>query len=143
MDAFQFAYESKSFDLTYHNGVWVLFSDEEIKELAKEQARITKHRIIATVHNAHNQSFQEYFQRMAQTDPLYQIRFFHVAEMKEILSDVSSKVTIIPVGKGKMRYEDKLIKRGFGHPTLLRTYFKWHGMSLLEQSERLLCIAEV
>ncbi len=143
MDAFHYTFGDASFDLTYHNGVWVLFSDDDIKKLALEQARISKYRMIATVHNAHNQGFVSYFERMAQNDPLYQIRFFTVDEMRAHLSAVSSRITIVPVGKGKKRHEDWLIKKGLGSPSILRPFFNLTGQTFLKQSERLLCIAEL
>lgn len=144
MDAFNYNFENSFFDLTYHNGVWVLFRDDkQINLLAAEQARISKRRIIATVHNAHNKNFVNYFKKMAKTDPLYDIRFFHVDEMHQLLSNVSSKITIIPVGKGKKRYEDFIIKKGLAARPVLRSYFNLAGMSTLNLSERLLCIAEL
>src|SRR5690606_7496088 len=39
MSAFDMQFLDNAFDLTYHNGFWVLFDDEQILELAKEQAR--------------------------------------------------------------------------------------------------------
>lgn len=143
MDGFNLRFPDKSFDLTYHNGFWVLFPDDQIDLLAREQARITKHRMIASVHNAHNQQFKEYFERKQKDDNLYNIRFFEVDQMKKIMGKVCSKVTIVPVGKGKKNHEDRLIRRGFGQPVVLRTYFKLSGMRLLSQSERLLCIGTI
>jgi hypothetical protein len=142
MDAKKMSFGDKEYDLTYHNGFWGLFSDDEICELAGEQARITKYRMIATVHNAHNTSFREYFNEMSKKDPLYQIRFFPVDEIRELMLTVCSSVTIVPVGKGKKKHEDLLIRYGFGHPLILKTYFDLSRNRLLDHSERLMCIGE-
>lgn len=143
MDAFNLDYPDKVFDLTYHNGFWVLFDDESILKLAREQARVTQRRMIATVHNAHNTSFKEYFERQAAVDPLFNIRFFEHDEISELMGSVCSRVTVIPVGKAKKSYEDWLIRKGLGHPALLRACFNLSGQRLLNTSERLLCIGEL
>lgn len=143
MDAFNFDFPDNAFDLTYHNGFWGLFSDDQIHALAREQARISSKRMIATVHNAHNQQFKAYFDRVVVTDPLFNIRFFHVDEITELMAAHCSKVTVVPVGKGKKKYEDKLIAAGLGHPALLRLCFRASGQRFLESSERLLCIGEI
>jgi hypothetical protein len=143
MDAFNFDFRDQFFDMTYHNGVWVLFNDEEIDLLAKEQARISKYRMIATVHNAHNDNFKAYFDKKAETDPLFKIRFFFEEEIRSLMSKVCSKVHVVPVGKGKKYYEDEIINSGNSEPTLLRKFFQEADMKYLNQSERLMCIGEL
>ncbi|PKM28734.1 MAG: SAM-dependent methyltransferase [Gammaproteobacteria bacterium HGW-Gammaproteobacteria-11] len=143
MDAFRFNFPDQAFDLTYHNGFWGLFSDEEIDQLAREQARVTRGRMIATVHNAHNTSFKEYFDRVVETDPLFNIRFFHKDEIASIMSRHCKRVRVIPVGKAKKGYEDTLIRLGLGQRMFLKTCFALSGQRLLERSERLLCIGEL
>lgn len=140
MSAFDMPFHDKAFDVTYHNGVWVLFSDEQIKELSTEQARITRNRIIATVHNAHNKKFVEYFERKKAEDPLYDIRFFKMDEIAELMRESCHQVTIVPVGKGKQYHEDLLIKNGVTDPAILRACLTESGLNHLENSERLMCI---
>lgn len=140
MSAFDMSFSDKSFDVTYHNGFWILFSDKEILALAKEQARVTRKRMIVTVHNGHNSQFVGYFDRMRQSDPLYDIRFFSVEEITHLMRTVCDDVQVIPVGKQKKRWEDWLIKNGCTHPLLLRPCLQWQGHALLDNSERLLCI---
>lgn len=143
-DGFKMGFDDNTFDLSFHNGFWVCFSeDKDIMKLAEEQARITKHRIVATVHNAHNKEFVEYFNRLRENDPLYRVRFFEVDEITELMKSVAKNVKIIPVGKGKKYYEDDLINIGLGDPQYLRKSFDYHGMNLLNTSERLLCIGEL
>lgn len=140
MSAFDMAFPDKSFDVSYHNGFWILFSDKELLALAREQARITRKRMIVTVHNGHNRQFVEYFARMGQTDPLYDIRFFHKDEIAELMRTVCTDVQVIPVGKQKKRWEDWLIAKGLDHPLVLRKCLQWQKQAFLDNSERLLCI---
>jgi len=142
-NAFGFSFADKTFDLSYSNGFWVLFDDNDILKLAKEQARITKYRIVATVHNAHNRQFVEYFDKLKQNDPLYKIRFFEMEEITELMKSVAKNVHIIPVGKGKKYYEDDLINIGLGNAEYIRKSFDYHKLNLLETSERLMCIGEL
>jgi len=143
MSAFEFSYPDKSFDLSYHNGFWVLFDDEQIKKLIAEQVRITKKRIVATVHNAHNQQFVEYFNSLKINDPLYDIRFFTMDKMIELMGDFCSSIEIIPVGKGKKHHEDLLIKDNITEPKKIREVFSRNGLEYLETSERLMCVGVV
>lgn len=142
-DASQLEFADDFFDLSYHNGFWGLFSDADIKKMAVEQARVTRKRIIVTVHNAHNIGFANYFKSKQETDRLFNIRFFTVDEMHAWLSTVCRSVTIIPVGKGKKTHEDWLIRKGLHHPALIKSMFTFSGMKYLERSERLMCIGEL
>ena len=141
--AFEMDFPDGAFDVSYHNGFWVLFDDARIRELAQEQARVTRRRLIATVHNAGNRQFVEYFDRLKQGNPLYDIRFFELDEIAALVGTVCRNVRVIPVGKGKKWHEDALIRRGITHPTVLRAYLAMSGTRLLQQSERLLCIGEL
>jgi len=143
MDAFTLKFSDAAFDLSYHNGFWGLFPQQEILALAREQARVSKKRMIATVHNAHNKAFQDYFLNVAQTDPLFRIRFFDVDEIAAIMETVCKNVRVIPVGKGKKNHEDELINRGKTDRRLMGRYLRMSGHRLLERSERLLCIGEL
>lgn len=142
-NAFKTSYKDKEFDLSYHNGFWGCFDNEEIFELAKEQIRITKSRIVFSLHNAHNKNFVEYFKKLSANDDLYKLRFFHVEEAKELVKGLVKNVQIIPVGKGKKYYEDDLINLGFHDAKYIKKSFDYHQMNLLETSERLLCIGEL
>ncbi|WP_161865562.1 class I SAM-dependent methyltransferase [Pseudomonas yangonensis] len=143
MDAFRFDFPDQAFDLTYHNGFWGLFSTAEMIALAREQARISRRRMVATVHNAHNVQFKDYFERTAPNDPLFNIKFFYCDEIFEVMRSVCRRVTVVPVGKAKKRHEDRLIRWGLGQGPILNAYLKASGTRFLEQSERLLCIGEL
>lgn len=140
MSAFSMGFADGSFDLSYHNGFWVLFDDARIRELASEQARVTRRRMIATVHNAHNRQFVDYFERMKADDPLYDIRFFERDEISSLMEAVCTDVQVIPVGKQKQRGEDWLIRRNLAWPPLVRRALLRQGPTGLATSERLLCV---
>lgn len=140
MSAFEMRFSDNAFDVSYHNGLWVLFDDAQIRALACEQARVTRFRMIATVHNAHNKQFVDYFERLKQSDPLYDIRFFEMEEISELMRTVCRDIRIVPAGKGKKYHEDHLINDGMSDPKTLRDCFEANGLKHLESSERLICI---
>lgn len=85
-DAGALSLPDKAVDLTVHNGFWVLFSDDaRVLELLREQARVTRHVLVALVHNAGNPRVVAAFARKAKTDPLYDIRFFHRTELPSLV----------------------------------------------------------
>lgn len=132
---------NKEFDVSFHNGLWVLFDeDKDLIKLVKEQARITKNKIIVTVHNAHNSEFVSYFEKLSTDDELYKIRFFNVEEISRILNIVCKSIDVIPVGKGKRFHEDKMINDGILSRHELKKCFNESGLKYLESSERLLCV---
>src|SRR5690606_24850313 len=143
MSAFEMGFDDDAFDVTYHNGFWILFGDPEIHALAKEQARVSRKRMIVTVHNKHNKEFVDYFEMKKQTDPLFDIRFFEVDEIASLMRTVCNDVRVVPVGKAGRKHEDALIRVGLTSPALIRSYLGVSGMRLLDQSERLLCIGKL
>jgi len=143
MSAFDMKFANREFDVSYHNGLWGYFSDDQIDLLAKEQARVTGSRMMATVHNAHNKQFVEYFEKLKPEDPLYDIRFFNLDEITGLMGKYCDEIVVIPVGKGKKRHEDWLIKHGVTNPTIINAYLKATKKFTLAESERLICIGHV
>ena len=141
-DAFNMnMFADNQFDLSYHNGFWILFNnDNDIKKLLEEQIRVTKDMVIATVQNKNNDDFVKYFDKLSIKDPLYKIRFFSIDEMIKIMSPYFKKIEIIPVGKGKKYFEDEMINKGDLCRDKLYNYFNAVGLKHLQNSERLLCI---
>ncbi|MCA3131022.1 MAG: class I SAM-dependent methyltransferase [Betaproteobacteria bacterium] len=144
-DAFDTGFHDKSFDLTYHNGFWVLFKDDgDVQRLLSEQIRLTRRRVVATVHNGHNRQFVDYFRRRVDAgEDLFEVRFFRCNEIMEIMSSRCRNVAVIPVGKAYRAHEDWLIRAGLGNRAVLRSYFGIAGQMFLSSSERLLCIGDV
>jgi hypothetical protein len=86
LDAFATGLPEKACDVSYHNGLWVLFQDDEdLQRLAREQARITRRYMVVTVHSAHNQPLKSSFADRVAADPLYDIRFFSRDELFGLL----------------------------------------------------------
>lgn len=139
-DAYDLPFADKEFEVSYHNGFWGYFNDEEIDRLLHEQVRVTNKLVIATVHNRHCQQFFDYFERKKIEDPLFNIRFFTKEEMINYLSAYCRKIKIIPVGKQKKYYEDDLINIGLCDARYLKMSFDYHGENLIDCSERLMCI---
>lgn len=152
MDAFQLPLADETYDLTYHNGFWGLYKDADIDRLAVEQARVSRRTIIATVHNAHNKGFHQFFVDARGADPLFDIRFFHEGEIEALMRRVCKRVTVVPVGKIKnivpvrrsaLPHEDTLVRLGLTHRSILRPYLLACGKRLIDRSERLLCVGEL
>jgi ubiquinone/menaquinone biosynthesis C-methylase UbiE len=140
MDAAHLEYADGAFDLTLHSGLWGYFDDARILELGAEQARVTRTRMIATVHNAHNRQFREYFVVHGEIDPLYRIRFFSVDEIGDLMRRLCRRVTVLPVLGERT---DRWIRRGSG-PVFVRWVYRLYGRyQALETSQRLMCIGEV
>ncbi len=141
MDATHMDYPDRTFDLTFHNGFWGYFDEAHISVLAAEQARVTSSRMVATIHNAHNSAFKEQFAVWGEKDPIYQIRFFLADEVEHLMRRFCKRVTVVPVGGGRV---DGLISRGLG-PNAIRCLYRFAGRlrRSIKDSERLMCIGEV
>jgi len=100
-DAFSLYFEPKSFYLSFSNGLFVLFDDNDIVRLLREQARVTQKYVVALVHNKLNVRLVKNFRDKAIYDPLYNIRFFSPTELLNIVrrADLSfSKVRVDKFG---------------------------------------------
>lgn len=88
LNAFEMNVPDSSIDLVFHNGFWVLFDDKErIKQLLKEQIRVSKEYLVVMVHNSRNQRLVQLFADKVKEDELYDIKFFDTKELAEIISD--------------------------------------------------------
>lgn len=100
-NAFSMNLDANSFDMVYHNGFWIYFSDEQIKELLKEQARVASKHLIALVHNGENKRLIDVFSKKARADSLYKIRFFTKEELCKIVGEsgvIYKKITVKKFG---------------------------------------------
>lgn len=137
-DAFNLKWLDKTFDITFHNGFFVCFEDnQEIKLLLKEQVRVTKKIVVCTVHNSYNQSLIEKFKHKSHEDSLYKIRFFKEEELLSIMNPYFKRVEIIPFG---LQFFDRIMRK-IPNRYLLRFLYKqtfkyWNQ----EKCERLMFI---
>ncbi|MCC5902970.1 MAG: class I SAM-dependent methyltransferase [Halomonas sp.] len=143
MNALKLNFPDKSFDISFSNGFIGLFDANTIHALIKEQIRVTKKYIVLTVHNGHNKQFRNYFEKMKEKDPLFNITFFEKQDMKKIFNEHNLRLKVLPVGKQKKHWEDWLIKQNLSIPILMRACFKLPTSISLNRSERLLCIAKI
>jgi hypothetical protein len=85
-DAAALSFPDRSFDVVFHNGLWVVFqADDQIRALLNEQLRVTRQFAVAIVHNALNRRLVRRFASLAENDPLYSIRFFEPDQIRELL----------------------------------------------------------
>ena len=88
-DAFNLPLRDESFSLSYHSGLLGLFDDNRAAELLREQSRVTNRKIIIFVHNARNERLMEIFRIKSKENKLYDIRFFHLNELMNVVRSVS------------------------------------------------------
>ncbi len=144
-NAFSTSFAHEAYDFTFHNGFWGCFEDAQILLLAQEQMRISKKSFAFTLHNGHNQQFQDYFKKLAVQDPMYTLRFFTLDDihaLTDALGIARQDISIYAVGKGKKYHEDLLIAQGICDQQSLYTSIVHAGMEHLNSSERLLCIVK-
>ncbi len=142
-DVFNLDFQDCAFDFTYQNGLLGYFCDDDVRRMLYEQARISKYRLALTVHNAHNKQFVSYFDSKKHDDPLYSIRFFSIDEIMELARCISKVIRVIPVGKQKKYYEDDLINIGLSDRESLRKSFDYHGVNLIDMSERIMVVCSI
>jgi hypothetical protein len=148
-DAFAFSFPDKSFDLTFSNGFWVLFpNDNDVSKLIKEQERITRKYLISLIHNGDNEKLVETFRRKAQNDSLYDIRFFYRHEISDLIEQAGIKYKSIKIKKfgGTVdRLFSAKIKRIFPflYPVLLRLVPRLYDLQSWSNVERIAVIVEL
>ena len=85
-DGFAMSWPDRNFDLSFSNGFWVCFRENaDVLRLLREQARVTKRYVVALVHNGENARLRRVFARRAEEDPLYDIRFYSIPDLKAIV----------------------------------------------------------
>lgn len=98
-DAFNLSFDDAFFDITFCNGLWVLFSDEDVLRLLREQARVTRKFLVSFVHNRHNAKLLAVFQEKAKQDKLYDVRFFTKGELLRLVAQSGVPVKKVSVEK--------------------------------------------
>lgn len=85
-DASRLRYSSKSFDIVFHNGFWILFDDDQkLCSLLAEQVRVARLYAVVLVHNKRNQALVDAFADKSLKDDLYKIRFFDIDALMRIV----------------------------------------------------------
>lgn len=139
-NAFAFSFDDSQFDVTFHNGLWVLFDDnDKILELLKEQLRVTKKTLIAIVHNKDNKNLKYKFLQKSFKDNLYNIRFFSRREIKNIISISRIQYTNLRIKKfggivdNLYKFEKKLPCLSFVIRWIVPRLYKFQPWSKVER----------
>jgi hypothetical protein len=99
-NAFCFSFGNRSLDLTFANGFWIYFTEnEQLYDLIREQVRISKKYVVSLVHNIENDKLVKSFQEKAKLNPLYDIRFFHRSELGKIIGEIGIKYKSVTIKK--------------------------------------------
>ena len=148
-DAFSLSFADKSIDLSFSNGFWVLFSDnEKIQQLIHEQARITRKYLIALVHNVENPRLIKLFKQKSKTDSLYNIRFFQRNEVLEIVKNSGLKYKSITINKFGGTMDRLLMNKVIGVPNpapklATKIVPKIYNIQPWFVTERIACVIEL
>jgi hypothetical protein len=140
MDATALPLPDGAVDVSFHNGFFVLFDDNEtIETLIREQVRVTRSRIICTVHNALDSRQVERFRKLRETDDLYDIRFFNPDEIRGLLEPFCRDVVLMPFGN---RLLDRLIQYSPSTRPLKPIYRGLCGKNVA-QAQRIMAVGTV
>jgi len=87
-DALSLSFEDRQFDVSFHNGFYVCFDDDEIiKAMLREQCRVTRKHIFFFVHSGHNWLLRNKFHREARADHVFDVRFFRCDEIERLVHE--------------------------------------------------------
>lgn len=102
MDATALPLDDNAVDVTFHNGLFVCIDDDTlIDRMLREQVRVSRRRIVVTVHNGENPSLVADFAAKRGNDPLYDIRFFDRAELERLMGPHVRSLRMYPFGLRK------------------------------------------
>jgi len=132
-DASALPFPEKSFDLTFHKGVWVLFPDDsKLKQLLREQLRVTRKIALSIVQNALNLNQVQEAKTKSASDSLFRIRFFTPNELIKIAesviadSNLSASIKIKKYGSPALsRYLGRFGPCGDWFASRLYAYLPW------------------
>ena len=150
-DASALDFPDDSFDVVFHNGLWVLFEDDAfIERLMAEQARVARKYAVILVHNALNPALVERFRKGAETDELYDIRFFTPDDVRRLVesSGVTYKrqYTLKFGGRFDLLYSAKRVKRILPNvvwPVRHAAVPRLYQLESWSRVERVACVVEL
>lgn len=148
-DAFAFALPDRAVDVTFSNGFWVLFEDDEkVLGLLREQVRVTRRYAIFVLQNADNPGLVRKFAEKARTDDLYEIRFFGREEVLDLVRRSGVSYKSLSLHKFGGRVDALYDQRIKGVPNVLRPLApviapRLYDLLPWSQAERVVCILEL
>jgi len=148
-DAFSLTFSDNSFDLIFHNGFFIYFNNQQIINMLKEQARVSRKFIVVFIHNVNNSQLIKTFHEKGKEDDLYKIRFFDKNELSIILkkSEIDYKnIKVMKFGGKSDAFYNKTLKKAI--PNILYFFRKWlipklYQFQKWENTERVCCIIEL
>jgi len=149
-DAFNLCFEKKTFDLVFHNGLFIYFQDDlDLYKMIREQAKVSSKYILIIVHNKTNTVLVKKFKRLSKEDKLYDIRYFEPEEIKNIVMNSGIKYKKIELLKfgGMVDIIYRKILRRF-MPAALKSYVdkimpKIFQFESWRTVERVVCLVEL
>jgi len=148
-DAFNLSFADNSFEIVFHNGFFIYFSDNnKIFLMLEEQARVAN-TIIFFVHNRLNNNLVKKFRELAPNDPIYDIRFFEPYEVESIVKKSNIKIKNMKIYKFGGKYDvfySKRIKRIV--PNIIYPFREYliprlYQLQSWEETERVCCVIRV
>lgn len=141
MDAFQMKFASKTFDISYHNGFFIYFDDDNILEqLIREQIRVTKTMVVCTVHNKTNPNLVSTFQKKGKENDLYNIRWFNSNEIQNLLSSYCVHTECYPFGIPLL---DRYLAR-IGNKDIFRLLYRFYYKHVdISKCERIMIVGYI
>ena len=141
-----------SFDVVYHNGLWVLFDDDDlIKKMLSEQLRVASKYAVILVHNEENGTLRHQFRTRADGgDQLYDIRFFTRRSLVELIQSTGLKYRSLKLmkfgGRFDAFYRKTPIKRVVPNivwPIRKRVVPRLYQAESWARTERVACVLEL
>ena len=149
-DATELPFVPKKFDLVFHNGFFIYFSENtKIIQFLKEQERVAKKFVLVIVHNNQNTRLKNQFLKLAKNDPLYDIRFFTCEELKMIVDSAEigyKKISFLKFGGPGDIFYNKVILRiipNIFYPVRELVVPFFYHYQTWEQTERIACLIEL
>jgi ubiquinone/menaquinone biosynthesis C-methylase UbiE len=140
-DAAHLQFADKSFDVSFHSGFFGYFDDKALlNQLVPEQVRVTRNRIVCTVHNKLNTALHTDFTDKAREDRLFDIRFFEPQEVVDLLQPYCTRVEVFPYGNGHF---NRLIKLLHNRVLLKELYKRSCRFWALHRCERLMVVGHL
>lgn len=147
VDASKTGFKDNSYDLVFHNGLFIYFNDNEIVSMLKEHSRISAKYLLIIVHNGKNQRQKDIFAKKGETDPVYNISFFDVERLKKLLqlSEVKNKSVKFYKfgGKADILYGKKIKSLpNFLYPFREKIIPRLYQFQRWEKTERIACLVK-
>lgn len=147
-NAFKLSFHDNSFDLVFHNGLFIYYNNKDIVKMLKEQERVSKKYIVIFVHNAANKKLVTKFKKLAKNDKLYSIRFFNKNELVSIIQQSGIEYEEIKILKFGGIWDALYHRKIKGLPNPLYRFGevivpRMYQLQPWQKTERIVCIVRL